>query len=512
MCLFDNLWFPPYIGSGLEYAPDRLPQPSSTLCLTREWATCTDMDPLRELVVYSVRKALSATDNPVSRKEITVIKKITLTIVLAVLAAAAACAQVNIKFVEYDLPNGLHVILHQDKSVPIVAQVMAYHVGSKNEKPDRTGFAHFFEHLMFEGSPHIPRGQFFKMIQNAGGELNAFTSFDKTVYHISLPSNQIELAMYMESERMLQLRVDSAGIETQRGVVKEERKQSLENRPYGSLLEQTFSHAYRVHPYRWVPIGSAQYIDRATYDEFHQFYKTFYVPNNACLVLAGDIEIEKTKELVAKYYGDIPRGTGEVYRPKVIEPPQIAEVRDTVYDNIQLPAMIEAYHMPGQGTKDYYALSMLTTLLSGGESSRLNKRLVDKERIAVVIQSIPFDLEDPSVFLVFGIANFGKSPKELETVVQQEIDRVKKDLITESEFTKIRNQKEAGFIEKNRTVIGKAMQLADYHLFFGDTNLINSEIARFMTVTRDDIRRVANDYLVDKSRTILYYLPKTKTQ
>jgi len=439
-------------------------------------------------------------------------KKITFAIMLAVLAAATVFAQVNIKFVEYDLPNGLHVILHQDRSVPIVAQVMAYHVGSKNEKPDRTGFAHFFEHLMFEGSPHIPRGQFFKMVQNAGGELNAFTSFDKTVYFISVPSNQIELAMYMESERMLQLRVDSTGIETQRGVVKEERKQSLENRPYGSLGEQTFSHAYKVHPYRWVPIGSAQYIDRATYDEFHQFYKSFYVPNNACLVLAGDIDVDKTKELVAKYYGDIPRGTGEIYRPNITEPPQKAEVRDTVYDNIQLPAVIEAYHMPAQGTKDYYALSMLTTLLSGGESSRLNKRLVDKDKIAVVVQSIPFELEDPSLFLVFGITNFGKSPKELETAAQQEIDRVKNELITESEFTKIRNQKEAGFIEKNRGVLGKAMQLADYHLFFGDTNLINSEIGKFMAVTREDLKRVANDYLVAGSRTVLYYLPKTKTE
>jgi zinc protease len=433
-------------------------------------------------------------------------------ITVAVLAAASVYAQVNIKYVEYDLPNGLHVILHQDRSVPIVAQVVAYHVGSKNEKPDRTGFAHFFEHLMFEGSPHIPRGQFFKMVQNAGGELNAFTSFDKTVYYISVPSNQIELAMYMESERMLQLRVDSAGIETQRGVVKEERKESLENRPYGSILEQTFSHAYKVHPYRWVPIGSAQYIDRATYDEFRQFYKTFYVPNNACLVLAGDIDIEKTKELAAKYYGDIPRGTADIYRPKVTEPPQAAEVRDTVYDNIQLPAVVEAYHMPAQGTKDYYALSMLTTLLTGGESSRLNKRLVDKDKIAVLTQSIPLELEDPSLFLVFLIANYGKSPKEIENAAQQEIERVKKELISESEFTKIRNEKETGFIEKNRTVIGKAMQLADYHLFFGDTNLINSEIARFMAVTRDDIRRVANDYLTDKSRTVLYYLPRTTQQ
>lgn len=420
--------------------------------------------------------------------------------------------QVNIRFVEYDLSNGLHVILHVDKSAPIVSQVVTYHVGSKNEKPDRTGFAHFFEHLMFEGSPNIPRGEFFKMVQNAGGNLNAFTNFDQTVYFITLPSNQLELAMWMESERMLQLKIDSIGVETQRSVVKEERKQSLDNRPYGSILEQTMSHAYKVHPYRWTPIGSSQYIDQATYDEFYQFYKSFYVPNNACLSIAGDIDIEKTKALIQKYYGDIPRGAAEIYRPKEVEPKQTAEVRDTVYDNIQLPAVIQAYHMPAQGTKDYYALSMLTTLLTGGESSRLSKRLIDKDKLALVTQSIPFNLEDPSVFILFAIANFGKTNDDIEKVIDEEIEKVKSTLITDDEFTKIRNQVETGFIEKNSTVQGKAMQLGNYYIFFGDANLINSEIEKFMAVSKSDIQRVASEYLNKENRTVLFYLPKTNVQ
>jgi len=418
-------------------------------------------------------------------------------------------AQVNIKFVEYDLPNGLHVILHVDKSAPIVSQVVTYHVGSKNEKPDRTGFAHFFEHLMFEGSPNIPRGEFFKIVQNAGGSLNAFTNFDQTVYFITLPSNQLELAMWMESERMLHLKIDSIGVETQRGVVKEERKQSLENRPYGTILEETMAHAYKVHPYRWTPIGSSQYIDQATYDEFYQFYKSFYVPNNACLSIAGDIDIEQTKALIQKYYGDIPRGSNEIYRPKEVEPKQTIEVRDTVYDNIQLPAVIQAYHMPAQGTKDYYALSMLTTLLTGGESSRLSKRLIDKEKIALATQSIPLPLEDPSVFLLFAVANFGKTSDEIEKVIDEEIEKVKTENITDDEFTKIRNQVETGFIEKNSTVQGKAMQLGNYYVFFGDANLINSEIDKYIAVTKNDIQRVAKEYLVKENRTVLYYLPKT---
>ena len=432
-------------------------------------------------------------------------------VLLLICSSVVVLGQVNIEFVQYDLPNGLHVILHQDRSVPIVSQVMAYHVGSKNEQPDRTGFAHFFEHLMFEGSPNIPRGQFFKIVENAGGELNAFTSFDKTVYYITLPSNQLELAMWLESERMLHLKVDSVGIETQRGVVKEERKQSLDNRPYGTILEQTMAHAYKVHPYRWTPIGSVQYIDKASYDEFKQFYKTFYVPNNACLVIAGDIDIDKTKELVAKYYGDIPRGTEPIFRPKEVEPPQTVEVRDTVYDNIQLPAVIEAYHMPAQGTKDYYALSMLTTLLSGGESARLPKKLVDKDKLALVVQTFPLDLEDPSIFLLFAVDNFGKEPKEVEDDIQGEIARVQDSLISEEEFGKIRNQEETEFIQKNATDQGKAMLLANYYLFFGDANLINSEIQKFMAVTREDIQRVAQQYLVPTNRTVLYYLPKTKS-
>jgi zinc protease len=431
---------------------------------------------------------------------------------LLVLAATLALGQVNIRFEQFDLPNGLHVILHQDRSAPIVSQVVAYHVGSKNEQPDRTGFAHFFEHLMFEGSTHIPRGEFQKMVQNAGGNLNAFTSFDQTVYFITVPSNQIELAMWMESERMLQLKVDSIGVETQRGVVKEERKQSLDNRPYGSLLEKTMENSFKVHPYRWTPIGSAQYIDRAAIDEFYQFYKSFYVPNNACLAIAGDIDIPRTKELVTKYYGDIPRSSGEIFRPKEIEPPQKTEVRDTVFDNIQLPAVILAYHMPAQGTKDYYALSMLTTLLSGGESSRLTKRLVDKDKLALAVQAIPLSLEDPGLFIAFAVANFGRTLPEVEKVIQEEIDRVQKDLISEKDFQKIRNQRESEFIQKNSTVQGKAMQLANYHLFFGDANLINGEIDRFMQVTREDVRRVAQQYLRTESRTVLYYLPKVQGQ
>ncbi|MFH0894362.1 MAG: pitrilysin family protein [Bacteroidota bacterium] len=433
----------------------------------------------------------------------------------AVLFATTIMAQTaqqnkKLEYTEYDLPNGLHVILHQDNSNPIVAVSIMYHVGSKNENADRTGFAHFFEHLMFEGSPNIKRGEYFKMVQNAGGVLNANTSWDRTYYFEILPSNQFELGMWMEAERLLQLRIDSTGVETQRGVVKEERKQGIENRPYGSLLEQTFSHAYTKHPYRWTPIGSAQYIDQATIKEFRDFHDMYYVPDNAVLSIAGDFDMAKAKEMIKKYYGDIPRGKAKIVRPTVVEPPQIKEVRDTVLDNIQLPAVIMAYHMPAQGTDDSYAMQMLTTLLSDGESSRMYKTIVDQQQKAMYVGAFPLALEDPGLFLVFGIVNMGIAPLDLENAITAEIEKVQKEELGDREFEKLRNKMENDFVTQNSSMSGIAENLANYYMYFKNTNLINTEIEKYMKVTKADIKRVANTYLKKENRVVLYYLPKNQ--
>ncbi|MFA7228411.1 MAG: pitrilysin family protein [Melioribacteraceae bacterium] len=415
----------------------------------------------------------------------------------------------KIEFSQYKLDNGLNVILHKDNTTPIVAVSVLYHVGSKNEDPQRTGFAHFFEHLMFEGSPNIKRGEYFKIVEAAGGALNANTSFDRTYYYENLPSNQLELGLYMESERMLQLKIDSMGVETQRRVVKEERKQSLDNRPYGTLIEKLFGSAYKVHPYRWTPIGSAQYIDQAKLDEFIAFYKQYYVPQNATLTIAGDIDIATTKELIKKYFGEIPKGTVEISRPKEVEPVKTAEVREIVYDNVQLPLVLHAYHMPAQGTADYYALRMLGTLLTGGESSRMTKEIKDKQQKAVQVQSIPFPLEDPGLFIALGLCNVGVKPEELENAIDAEVLKVKNELITDTEFQKIRNQIETEYVTRNSTVQGIGESLANYFVYFGDANLINTELQRYMKVTREDIKRVANKYLTKENRVALFYLPKS---
>jgi zinc protease len=414
----------------------------------------------------------------------------------------------TIKFIEYDLPNGLHVILHEDHSTPIVAVTVLYHVGSKNEDPKRTGFAHFFEHLMFEGSENIGRGEYMKLIQNAGGQLNANTSFDRTFYYQVIPSNQLELGLWMEAERMLHSKIDSVGVETQRKVVKEELKQRNENTPYGSILNEAFGHAYTVHPYRWTPGGSPEYINKAAISEFIDFYKTFYVPNNATLSIAGDINVEETKKMIAKYYGPIPKGTKAIPRPTEVEPVKTAEVRDTVLDNIQLPAVIMAYHIPAQGTPDYYAVNMLSTLLSQGKSSRMQKSIVDKQQKALFAGAFALPSEDPGLALMFGITNMGVSPTDLENAMNEEFEKVKKELISEEEFQKLKNQVENDFVNANTKMAGIAENLANYQVYFKDANLINTEITRFMKVTREDLQKAAQKYLTKENRVVLYYLPK----
>ncbi|MCC9167335.1 M16 family metallopeptidase [Pontibacter harenae] len=425
------------------------------------------------------------------------------------LAAMAQTKGNKIEFTEYTLPNGLHVVLHQDNSTPNVAVSVLYHVGSKNEQAGRTGFAHFFEHLMFEGTENIDRGQYFKLVENAGGALNANTSFDRTYYYELLPSNQLKLGLWMEAERMRSAKVDEVGVETQRKVVQEEKRERIDNQPYGTMGQNVFGLAYTKHPYQNMPIGTFEDLNNAKIEEFRDFYKTFYVPNNATLSIAGDINVEETKKLIDQYFASIPKGTKEIPRPNVVEPKQTEERRKTVYDNIQLPAVIQAYHIPAQGTDDYYALSMLTTLLSGGESARLPKSLVDKQQKAVAAASIPFPTEDPGLFLTYAIANMGVQVDDLEQAMNAEIEKVKSAPLSDKEFQKLRNQIESQFVQGNRTVAGRAESLANYHVYFGNANLINTEIDRYMKVTKEDITRVAKEYLTKSNRVVVHYLPKS---
>ena len=415
----------------------------------------------------------------------------------------------RIEFEEYDLDNGLHVILHQDNSTPIVNVSVLYHVGSKNEKEGRSGFAHFFEHLMFEGSPNIERGEFFRILQNAGGTLNANTSNDRTFYYVTLPSHYLELGLYMESERMLHAKIDSTGVATQKEVVKEEKRTRIDNQPYMSFQHEMFSRAFEGTPYEWIPIGSFEDIDAATEGDFKDFFETFYVPNNATLSIAGDFDPAKIKDQIQKYFGEIPKGIKKIPRPDVKIQPLSENASAHIFDNVQLPGVFLGYRMAEQGSEDYYAMQLLTTLLSDGQSSRFQKEIVDEQQIAPFVTSFPFAMEDAGIFIALGLANIGKTPEELESAMLAEIERVKSEPIPDREFQKLKNQIENNFVSSNSSVQGIAESLADYHVYFGEADLINTEIDRYMAVTKDDVMRVAKKYLIDENKVTLKYLPKS---
>lgn len=410
-----------------------------------------------------------------------------------------------IEFTEYDLDNGLHVILHEDHSTPIVAVTVMYHVGSKNEDPSRTGMAHFFEHLLFEGSEYIDRGEFDNYVENSGGVLNANTTQDRTFYYELLPSNQLELGLWLESERMLHAKIQQIGIDTQNEVVKEEKRMRVDNQPYGNLLEKTMEACYDEHPYKWTPIGSMEHLDAASHEDFMEFYNTFYVPNNATLSIAGDIDVEGTIKLIEAYFADIPRGENEIPRPSVVEKKRTEERRSVVYGKDRLPLVVQAYPIPAQGTPDYYAVDMLNQVLSGGNSSRLNKRVVDEKQLAMYCGAFSFGLEDPGLTLAFAMVNMGSTPEDVEAAMNEEVDMLKNELISERELQKLKNQIEANFITANSSMAGIAESLANYHTYFGDANLINTEINRYLSITAEDIKRAANEYYNKDSRVTIYF-------
>lgn len=434
-------------------------------------------------------------------------KKKIIFLIYGVISAVVVNGQTEkLKFSEYDLPNGLHVILHQNHTTPNVLVSVMYHVGAKNENPDRTGFAHLFEHLMFEGSENIGRGEYFGIIQAAGGEVNANTTQDRTYYYENVPSNQLELALWMESERLLHAKIDSIGVTTQKGVVIEERKQSYDSRPYGTFLEELGKRAFQRHPYRWQTIGDPEHIVNATFEDIANFYKTYYVPDNAVLVLAGDFEEQQAKDWIKKYFENIPRGTLPKYRPNIVEPPQTVEIRDTVYDNIQLPALFMAYHAPAQGTRESYVMNILSRILFGGQSSRL-KTGIDDKGISAQTALIYIEAEDPGLVVALGIANAGKDSKEVEDAINAEIHKITTEPVSPEELQMALAAKEFEAASNLQSLSGVAYELANNYTYFKDTDRINKKLSFYEGISREELQEVANKYFQPGSRVILYYLP-----
>jgi len=425
---------------------------------------------------------------------------------------ATASAQ-KVAFEEYTLDNGLHVILHQDKSAPVIVTSVMYHVGAKDEAPDRTGFAHFFEHLLFEGTQNIKRGEWFKIVTANGGNNNANTTDDRTYYYEVFPSNNLELGLWMESERMMHPVINQIGVDTQNEVVKEEKRLRYDNQPYGAMLAQVKKNMFKVHPYRWTTIGDMAHLDAATLAEFQAFNKKFYIPNNAVLVVAGDLDVDQTKKWVKQYFGAIPKGA-PVTRQKFEEAPITKQFTATYEDpNIQLPMVVTAYRTPAMSTKDARTLDMVSSLLSDGKSSRMYKKIVDEKKMALQIGAFNYSQEDYGVYFVYAIPMQPFTAEQVLKEADAEIVRLQTELISEKEFTKLQNQIENRYVNNNSRVEDVADNLATYYLLYGDVNLINTEIDIYRSITREDIREAAKKYLSTNQRLVLDYVPaKDKAQ
>ena len=416
----------------------------------------------------------------------------------------------QIKFEEYDLPNGLHVILHQDNSAPVITTGVMYHVGSKDEVKGRTGFAHFFEHLLFEGTPNIKRGEWMKIVASNGGQNNANTTSDRTYYYETFPSNNEQLGLWMEAERMRHAVINQIGVDTQREVVKEEKRMRMDNQPYGNLLTAILNNLYTNHPYHWPTIGSMEDLNAAKLDEFLDFYKKYYVPNNATLVVAGDLKPEQTKKWIAEYYGSIPKG--EVFPKNFTKDAPITQEKEvTVTDaNIQLPAYVFAYRTPSNKDKDAYALQMLSTYLSNGKSSVLYKKLVDQDKKALAVQAFNLGMEDGGVFAFFTIPMGATTKATLQSDIDSEIKKLQTELISQEDYQKLQNQFENQFVNSNSSIQGIASSLATYNVLMGNTNLINKEIDIYRSITREDLKKAAEKYLNSNQRVIINYIPEKK--
>ncbi|WP_375242190.1 M16 family metallopeptidase, partial [Lacinutrix sp.] len=411
-----------------------------------------------------------------------------------------------------DLSNGMHVILHQDNTAPVVTTSVMYHVGAKDEDPERTGMAHFFEHLLFEGTKNIERGEWFKIVTSNGGSNNANTTDDRTYYYEVFPSNSLELGLWMESERLMHPIINQIGVDTQNEVVKEEKRLRVDNSPYGKFIENVKLHMFKKHPYKGTTIGKMAHLDAASLEEFQAFNKKFYVPNNAVLVVAGDIDVPSTKKMIEDYFGPIPRGE-DIVRNFPKEDPITKTIKAKAYDaNIQVPAIMAAYRTPAMTERDAYVLDMLSSYLSDGKTSKLYKRLVDDKKMALQVGAINQSQEDYGTYIVFGLPLGDNSLESILAEIDDELVKVQTELMTERDYQKLQNKFENNFVNSNSSISGIANSLARYYMLYDDVNLINNEINIYRSITREEIQAVAKKYLNPNQRLELEYLPEVKEE
>ena len=413
----------------------------------------------------------------------------------------------KIDYEEHTLENGLRVVLSEDHSVPVVAVNVWYHVGSANEEKGRSGFAHLFEHMMFEGSANIDKGEHFKYISEAGGTMNGSTTNDRTNYYETLPSNRLNLGLWLEADRMRSLVITEEKFENQRSTVKEERRQGIDNQPYGEAFLVSDTLGYDGWPYDHTVIGSMDDLDAAHVDDVQKFFNRYYCPANAVLVIVGDVEPRKAMEMVRKYFGDIPAGQKATF-PTWNEPFNKGERRKVVDSpKANVPALFATYQIPGHMHPDTPALELLNMILADGEASLLHQKLVKEEEAAFAVFGFVDGRLGPGQFRLIAASNAGVDIAEVEKLMDAEVGRVMSNGVTSEELERAQTKIKARFIQQKETVMGKAEEIHHYILFHKDLSEINTDLDTFMAVTPADIQRVAKTYLPSANRTLVVAQP-----
>ena len=432
------------------------------------------------------------------------------------LMGVLATAQ-KVEFEEFTLDNGLHVILHQDNTAPVITVGVMHDVGGKDlggtNNPERTGFAHFFEHLLASGpTKNIEKGSWRDIRAANGGSGNANTSLDRTYYFQTFPSNNLELALWMESERLLHPIIDQDAVDTQNEVVKEEKRLRYDNSPYGQILFSITESLFQKHPYKNKNIGEMEHLDAATLEEFQGYFDKWYVPSNAVMVVAGDFDSDKTKKMVHDYFDAIPRADKPI-RDFPMEEPITQTIQKKVYDpNIQIPAIIAAYRTPPQTERDNFVLDMVSSYLSSGKSSVLYKKLVDVQKQALAVQAVNLSQKDGGIYALFAIPLGKVTLKTLLDEMDSEIEKMKSELISEKDYQKLQNQFESQFVNSNSSIEGIAGSLATYYMLYNDVNLINTQLDIYKSITREEIQSAVKKYLNSNQRVEIEYLPENKEQ
>ena len=441
-------------------------------------------------------------------------KKIFLLTIITAAVLYAQNVRINVPYERFVLKNGLNVILHVDKTTPTITVNQWYHVGSGHEKPGRTGFAHLFEHIMFEGSKNVPEGMFDEWLEAAGGNNNGSTNTDRTNYYEDIPNNALELALFLDSDRMgfLLDEMSQEKLDGQRDVVKNERRQRYENSPYGMFWVMLFDALYApTFPYSWPTIGSMADLSAASQDDVKEFFRTYYAPNNASLAIAGDIEIPATKAMVEKWFGEIPKGKNVPQQDRTV--PVLNEEKRIMFDDrVQLPRLTMAWLSPASLTPGDAEMDLLSSVLAGGKNSRLYKKLVYDMQIAQDVSAFQSSMKLSSQFIIIATARAGHTLAELEQAIQEEIDKINAEPPTLRELDRARNQYESGFIERLESINAKADMLNNYFYLTGNPDYFNEDLARYYAVDPQDISTVALTYLKNNGRVVMSITPKGKPE